>query len=211
MTAPATSPRFGRLLVPSDIAVAAQAHLKLWLVPFLAEVERQRGLSPRTIKEPQSWEVASEFSKFDASKLPSLVVAIDEITGDPVRDGQGEYSAVFPCAVAAIVAGRTPAETLRNAEAYGAAVRGAMLYHMGMHSPELGIRGCKWKGESYTEVDVKDRRTKAASLVFFEIYVPDVARDYVGAPLGTTPPVDPYLAPDALPTVDTTTIVTETP
>jgi hypothetical protein len=181
-----------------------------WLVTFLAEVERQIGVDPQTIAKPKGWEVVSEFTKFDATKLPAVVIAVGEIGGEPMRTGDGEYSAVFPCAVAVVTGGRTPAETERNAHAYGAAVRGAMLYHLDMER-QLPVQGVKWIGETYAEIDTTDRRTKGATMVFFEIRVPDVARDYTGAPLGTTPPVDPYASPDAIPTVLTAEFDVETP
>lgn len=202
------SPRFGRLLTASAVSAAVKAHLEAWLVPFLAEVERQLELDPRSIAAPRSWDIVSEFGKFDASSLPAVVIAVDEVQGDPARYGDGSYNATFPVGVAVVTGGRTPQETERNAMAYGAAIRGAMLYRFDW-ARTLGAAGVKWVGETYAEVDSTDRRTKSAALILLDIVVEDVARDYLGAALGTTPPEDPYVAPEAIATADTviTTIV----
>lgn len=194
------SPAFGRLLTTNAVSSAVEAHLKLWIIPFLAEVERQIAVAPRTVAAPKSWETVSVFGKFDASALPSVVIAVDEISGEPTRYGDGSYEATFPVAVAVVVGGRTPKDVQRNSMAYGAAVRGAML-HAFDPVGALGAVGMKWVGESYTEIDASDRRTKGAAMVLFDVRVENVARDYVGRSLGTTPPADPYLAPDALATV----------
>ena len=47
-------PRFGRLLTSNLVALAIRAHLQDWLVPFLAEVERQLEIPARTIAQPAS-------------------------------------------------------------------------------------------------------------------------------------------------------------
>jgi len=202
-------PRFGRLLTSNLVALAIRAHLQDWLVPFLAEVERQLEIPARTIAQPASWEIVSSLRKFDESRLPSVVIGVDEIEADPHRDGDGELTAIFPAGIAVAIGGRTPTETERNAMAYGAAVRGAMLYHFPALRPSLGCKGVRWVGETYTEIDGTDRRTKAAAMILFDIQVDSVGRDYVGAPLGTTPPVDPYQSPGAPATADTVTIDVE--
>lgn len=199
-------PRFGRLLTSNLVALAVRAHLQDWLVPFLAEVERQLELDPQTLAAPQSWEIVSSLRKFDGSRLPSVVIAVDEIEADPQRQGDGTLTAVFPLGIGVVCSGRTPEETERNVMAYGAAVRGAMLYHFAGFQRQLGCRGVKWVGETYMELDPEARRTKASAMILFDIRVEDVARDYVGAPLGTVPPVDPYAAPSAPATADTVII-----
>lgn len=196
------SQRFGRLMTSDAVASGVQSHLQEWLVPFLAEVERQLGLAARSIAQPASWEIVSSFNKFDGSRLPSVVIAVDEIKGEPMRNGDASYDAIYPVAVAVVVGGRTPQETERNAMAYGAAVRGAMLYIFD-HQQDLGAVGVKWAGETYTEVDATDRRTKGAAMILFDVRVENVARDYRGAVLGIVPPVEPYAAPEDWHTADT--------
>lgn len=202
------SERFGRILSSQAISNAIEKHLKDWLVVFLAEVERQLDITPREIHVPKSYETVSEFTKFDSNALPAVIIAVDEVNRIPERFGDASYTAVYPVGIAIVTAGRTAKETERNSMAYGAALRSAMLYPS-KHLGAVGVENVKWSGETYTEIDSTDRRTKAAAMVLFDIRVRDVARDYNTPVLGTTPPSNPYQDPLGLNTADTVNIDVE--
>jgi hypothetical protein len=181
------------------------AHVKAQMLPYLARIERQEGLTPEQITKPKSWEIINEFTRYPEEGMPFIAVISPGISPgrNPMQEGDGAVTAWWLLAIGAIVAARDERTAKDLAGYYGAAIRGLV-----MEQPELGgwASGVEWNDEKYDDFPRITERTLAAARLVFTVKVEDVVNVY-GAPRlwdGTVaPPLDdPYAPPAPLPTAD---------
>lgn len=211
MSTPPVYSSIGPLLTRGQVEANMLAHVQTWLITYLAEVERQNNLAPRTIATPKSWEVVNEFTRYPEEMMPYIAVISPGVSpGHPSRrDGDGEVTAWWVLAVGAIVATRDEKTAKTLAGYYGAAIRGLV-----MQLPMLGgwSNGVDWTEEKYDDFPRITERTMAAVRMGFTVEVPGVLNVF-NSPRQSTipdsgqpgtqpvPPVDPYAVPTGYPTI----------
>lgn len=164
-----------------------------WMTAYIAEIERQLGLDPKTIPVIKSYVTANEFRKWPEEQTPAILVVSPGLTDPPKKEGDGTYRGSFSLGVAAIAKGRTKQETQRTAKVYGAAIAGAMVQHPSLQG---FARGLGWRDQSYTDIDSDEGRTLASSQNIFEIEVGNLVQAF-GGPVVV--PEDPYVDPGSWP------------
>lgn len=179
---------YGKLFDLTEMEEAVTDTLQVWLPAYVAEIERQRGITPRTIPLPRSWGHVNEFYKFTEEQLPSvIVVSPGTAASEPKQKGDGSYHSWYRVGVAVVAAGRDRETTRRISKLYVAAVRGAILQHQTLG--DFGAEGIRWMGDRNQDVPDEQGRTLGSGAVMFDVEVKDVINSRFG-PL--TPPDDPY-------------------
>lgn len=182
---------FAPILTGPQVADAARSVLDRWLVVYIAELERQLDLAPRTISPPKSVRTFAdndEITKRPEQATPAVVIMAPGITERPERDGDSSYRAVWGLAVGAVVSARGNQEAAEVLAArYAAAIRACLIQHRTLEGFATGV---DWVTESYDELPSQASRTLAACRVVFEVEVRDVVTSSAG-PTGE-PPDDPY-------------------
>lgn len=172
------------------------------LVYYLAEVERQNGIVPRTLPVPPADD--SYYGGLDAlswieASLPSLIVAVKP-EGPPERMGAGDYGQMFQIAVTAIVAGEHEDAARQIAQHYGTAIQGAILQR-----GSLGLDGAKTTLAGSPDVTFTEQDTRRFMQVAltFHTWVPLTVSEANG-PLSV--PRDPYTPAGDWPLVQDTNV-----
>lgn len=192
---------FGRLLDVSEVEEAVIAALELWLPTYIAEVERQRGMTPESMPMPRSYSTVNEFVKWTEDQLPTIIVVSPGLAPtDPKREGDGTYRAWYRVGVAVIAAARDRETTRRISKLYIAAIRGAILQHAGLG--DLEAAGIRWTNERNSDIPDEAGRTLGSGAVTFDIEMRGVINDRLGP---AEPFDDPYDDP-TWPTVATTDV-----
>lgn len=189
---------FGPIIGGEQLEVAVKDTLKLWLPTYLAEIERQRGLDPRSLPMIRNFTFANELEKFPEDQLPVAVIISPGIGGDlPTMDGEGQYTAKFICGIAVIVSADTQTNTNRLSKMYGAAIRACLL-----QQPSLGgfASGVEWQDERFDDIPSEDRRSLAAAQEIFHMEVSGITNERLGM---AVPPDDPYAVPAEWPEAET--------
>lgn len=95
---------YGRFIGPGEVRDAVIATLNRWIVYYVAEYERQRGLPPRTIPTPptpESIHGGIDFDTWQQDLLPELIVTVAPL-GEPERYDGGTYGTWWQVEVAAV-------------------------------------------------------------------------------------------------------------
>lgn len=190
-----------------DIEEQVIRTLRDWIVPYVADYERQNELNPRTLPvppTPESIHGGIDFVTFSAELFPELIVVVQP-TGPVERYGEdGTYGQWFSVDVAAIVTVEGDQNLTRGlADAYGEILQKLI--------PQQGAFG--FKADGVSDFAVRTRLESAYSLEFQDETVRDIMRatvmartfiedlvsDYEGP---RVPPVDPYAVPIPLPLID---------
>ena len=189
MSDPTVSKIFGPILDKTDVENAMEEHLRLWLPTYLAELERQKGYEPETIRTPVAWLRSNDFSKWPEDHTPAILIISPGLVGDPTREGSSVWSAPYGVGVAAVVSSIDRDSTRKLAGFYGAAIRAAVLQH-----PSLGnfARDTNWVDERFDDVPQEDERSLASAQEVFRVDVFGVTAGRTGP---KTPPEDPYAIP----------------
>lgn len=181
------------------------AHIEEWFIPYLADVERKQTppLTPRTLAQPRSYNVVTEFTPFPEEQLPFIAVISPGLMPGrkPHIDGDGMVKAWWQVAVGALVSANNERAAKDLAGFYGVALRLLMT-----QMPQLGgwASGVEWMDEKYDDFPRVRELTRAAVRHVFVIEVQDVMnvrqgpRDLDGV---FTPPADPYAVPDDYPEI----------
>lgn len=174
-----------------------------WMTPYLAEVERQMGLNPKSLPPVRAWVTANEFRKMPEEQIPVGVVVSPGLSDRPVKDGSKVYTAKWHIGIAIVVKGRDKEETGENAGLYAAACRGAMLQHQSLGGFAKAV---DWLDEDYTNIKTEANRTLGSAQLIFEIEVGNTIQTLAGL---VTVPEDPYDVPDSWPTAEKVTVDVE--
>lgn len=176
-------------------------HLGTWMPTYIAEVERQSSLDPRSLPAIRSFTTRNEFTKWPEDQLPAVVVVSPGAAGEGIRkEGDGRYRVRWVVGVAVVASARDQATTNRLAKLYIAAARAAILQHASLGGFAEGV---EWEDERYNDLPPAQERTLSAAQDIFTVEV----RDVLTAGSGPVDPVeDPYDVPEAWPSVEAVTI-----
>jgi len=166
------------------------------------------------IERPKSVKVRWRASRFSEDMLPSIVLVNAGTVGEPVRDGEGRYSAVWQMTVAAI-SQATDEDVGREVASDLCAASTAVLLTM-LPRVDERITSTRWVGAVTTDVDVDgDERSRAIFAYGIHIGVQDMLCDLAGLPADwdeLDPPIgDPAPDPGDLGRVGSAAVVSAVP
>lgn len=201
--------RIGPIIVGTDIQAAAKAHLRAWLPDYLAEIEREKGLEPRTLPMIRGWETTSEIRKWPETQLPACILVSSGTAGQTEKRGDGAVSGWFRLQAIAVAAANKEAATVELAQLYCAAIRSALMQHPSLRgNSEQGIAdGIRYVAEGYGPIpDIASKaRSIAAAGVVVDLRIPELMNTRAGL---AVPSEDPYATSD-WPTVADTDLEVE--
>lgn len=197
---------FDPVVTRIQIADAVKELLKDWLPAYIAEIERQNTLTAKSLPMPRSYSTRTEVTKWGEDQTPAVVIVCPGLSGPPRRDGNGVWAAPWGIAVGVITSGTYQRTVIENASYYGAAVRACLLQRGTLLNDLAG--SVVWLDESYTDIPENESRSLAAARIEFEYLIPAAVNDMAGPAPSVDPPEDPYVAPEAWPTVETTHLTT---
>jgi hypothetical protein len=173
---------FSRKIIEEGV----QQHLSDWIVPWLAQIEREQELAPKTIATPRSWDTRTDFTRNPEDTLPMIAVISTGTNGQrPRQDGDGRITAWWLVAVGAVVAASSHQDANDLAGYYGTAIRQAMTLQ------DLDwANGIEWTDEQYDDLPVLESRNLAVVREVFTVEIPEVINRFEGGFL--LPPDDPY-------------------
>ncbi len=194
MNSEVSSVVFGRMLSASEVEADIIGALERWLPTYVAEAERQEGLSRGAIEPIRSVTTEATLQRFPEDQLPCLIVVSPGLASRPEMAGEkGSYRARWAIGISVVVEARTRAETDRLAKIWAALVAGLMLQQPDMGK---GCRGVTWEDQRYDEVPAGERRTLAAGQNEFTV-------EYDGAIFSRLGPSEPDTDPVSWPLVQT--------
>lgn len=205
---------FGRLVSRASIV---QAILTLLTEPpepgaaplllyYLADVERQLGLTPKSLgmpPGPSSYRSEVDFETFQAEWLP--LIGVDaQPTGRVERHEGGEYGQWYLVQACAIAADDDEDQARIYADAYAIALAAAVVQNGSLGGIADRTVLTTAPNVEYVNPDV---RQVSRATVQLQTYVQPVLVEYAGKPVSW--PADPYAVPEDWPEIETVT-TTET-
>lgn len=173
------------------------------LLYYLADVERQLGLTPRTLPVPpgpSSYRSEVDFETFQAEWLP--LIGVDaQPTGRVERHEGGEYGQWYQVQAAAIVADDDEDQARTYADAYAIAIAAAIVQNGSLGGIATRTLLTTAPMVEYVNPDV---RQVSRATVQLQTYVQPVLVEYAGKPMSW--PADPYSIPEDWPEVETVNI-----
>jgi hypothetical protein len=183
---------YGTLRHPGAIEQAALERLKAWMPAMVAEVERQEGREPGKLPRLRGYITVSELARWPEDQIPLAVVVSPGTLGDPMKDAEGYYRAIYSLAVAIVTSAATEPATRQIAQLYGAAVRACLLQR---RSLENEVEVTDWTGESFDDLPVDERRTMFAGVNSFAVELGQIVSWQLGPAAPVEPPDDPLADP----------------
>lgn len=196
-------PRFGVMVGPDTVGKALLGTLQSYLLAYVAEIERQDGLAPRTLPAPKSFQYAADLDeRRPEHHTPSVWVLSPGLDNEPIRHAKGKHGATFDVMVGSFVTDQGTEKTRVLSSRYCRALRGCLLREAvrGLRDAGLGECGVTWTDETYNEGDTDQRRTIGVAVSAFTVQVETVAQAGP-SPFPAGPPADPYAVPADLGTV----------
>jgi hypothetical protein len=186
---------FRQIITRQDVEQAALDTLQIWIDTYLAEVERQKGITVRSLPRPRSWTRRNEFERWPEDQIPAIIVVSPGLSDPPMGTGNGAFRADWDLGIAVVAEGQQTNSTRDLVGYYTAAIRALIIQR-----PSLGgfAMGVIWTGERYDDIsDTEIGRTMASGQVLFQVTVEGIVSTKAGPVTPDTPPVDP---PDTSPT-----------
>lgn len=134
---------YGPIVESEDVRAAVEATIAAWLDAYVAEVERQKGI---TLPPVRHYDVASPQTP---DQMPAVVIVAPGIAGEPARRGDGTYDVPWAVGVGIVVAAETRAESSRMCSAYTAALRALLLQQASLGGFAEDVA---WLDEGVTEI-----------------------------------------------------------
>lgn len=203
-----TGARFGRILCDDEIENVVIAALTDWTITYQAEVERQRGWTPRSLPAPASIIPVALFEKQPEDALPCIAVGVERVTA--ARQAQArEIGMDWRCVVIVYVSGADEDDTRQRVRAHVAAVRAAMLRHVAGREDDNGdviVTNIAYVSTDYSQQVYDDelKRTVGAGVIEYTLSTQDGLTTLPGGL--RTPPVNPYADPSGLVEVEETNV-----
>jgi len=182
---------FGRFVTGHDVERWCLDCLKKWSGTFLAEVERQIGMTAGDLARVRRWRTSQSYDKFPEDQLPCVILRSTGVAELPERHGDGWVSARWLMQLDNVVSAATEDRSHELAMLYAAAHRAVMLQRPSLEGKANGTR---WIVDDYTQQEFDSRRTLCASTSVIEVTVDKVLSTLAGP---TTPndPLDPDTTP----------------
>jgi hypothetical protein len=175
---------FGPIVTGGDVEDWCFEVLQKWSCTYLAEIERQHGLTAGTLPLPRGWVPAPTFDKWPEDQLPGIVVVSTGMSEAPLKTGEGSYRARWAVRLGVICAAATQALSRRLAQLYLGAHASILIQRPSLEGRAAGL---VWLGEDYTELDYDDTRSLSAGSALFTVEVDGVRF----ADAGPVTPSDP--------------------
>lgn len=193
----------GNIITGSDIEAAALTTVERWIETYLAEIERQNDLDPRTLPLPRAYVTVADdqLDVWPEDQLPAIAVLSPGTASEPRYDAD-HVAAGYAVNVAVLVSARDKETTKRLAHLYGAAI---LLLMVEQRSLDGFASSSRWRGQRWDALSPEDNRTLAAAINVFEVAVDPV----VTTGGGRKEPLDDPYAPEPWPEVSETEIETE--
>ncbi len=182
---------FGRIVTGGDVEQWCLDLLHTWFGTYLAELERQHGITEGTLQRPRAYLRVPSLDKWPEDQLPAVLLVSEGTLDLPQRDGRKVHRARWLMGAATVCSARSEAESRALAMLYVAALRALLIQRPSLDGK---AQGTVWMAESYTELDYDDGRSLAAGQAAFTVEVDDVVSGDAG-PLTPTAPLDPDTEP----------------
>lgn len=177
---------FGPMVTGVTVERAVEETLKTWQETYLAEIERQHDMTPRTLQPMRSWRTRNDLEGFPAEQLPACVIVSPGYTDEPQVEGDGSVTTFWELGVGVVSGGRDSESAARINRLHIAAFALALLHH-----PSLGglAKGIVLRDMSHRDPDVEAHRTLSVAQATFDVEVPDSFNVRAGI---ISVPEDPY-------------------
>lgn len=188
---------FGNLTSRADLEAAVKSVIINWIDTYLAEVERQRGLTVPFYSRPRSITTTNHFAKWDEDQLPAIVIISNGFSAPPKKKGDGTYNTWWGLGVAVVVSAVDEQETRDMASDYTLALLAIFAQRQSLNGFANGI---EIADVNFDDIDDGDRRSLASGQIIMSVEVDDVVQANVGPSVPTPPvwtPDDPPVNPEA--------------
>jgi hypothetical protein len=191
---------FQRIVSLWDVEQAVVGTLRTWMPTYLAEIERERGLQPRSLERPPAPESyhggTAEAIAWDQAHLPEVVVVV-EPTGTPELAASAGYVQAYEVQVWCIVMGDDGAQSAPGATNAEDSAR-MQASHYGAASMLLVQHGdlegfaerTVMVGAPRVECPEPEKRRQQAATTTFHVWVPPIITE-MGGPVGPNPQESP--------------------
>ncbi len=198
---------FGPLIDNDDVEKAVGDTIGYWIDSYLAEKERDKGLTVGQIARPRSYLQTYDADNWPEGQLPAIAIVCPGTVGNLELHGSGEISAWFDVTVNAMLEGTSEADARKIAAIYASSIGTLVMQKQGLN----GAAGPSFAtdvnplGWTINLADI-DNRTLATGSVRFHVLVDEIMNSNDGP---VTLPSPPEAAPPDGPTVSavTTTVV----
>jgi hypothetical protein len=182
--------RFGTFRSSYDISVAAIARLKDWGPAYVDAINTAYGTGLKPLRDAIQ---VQELERYPENKLPCAVIVIAGTAGEPMKDADGYYSAIYNMIIGAVVAARSSEDTRRTAELYGTAVKMAVGQRRKL-ADDVTVQS--WTGESIDTMRIKEQKRLLVCTNSFTVRLDNVFSWKEGPGPNAVPPApaDPVLA-----------------
>jgi hypothetical protein len=204
---PPTRPSiFGPIISGGDVEQWCLDLLRKWTSTYLAEKERQDGLTAGDLQRPRFYGVTVSFDQWPEAQLPSVLVISIGLAERPLQKGDGSYTGRWEMGVGCVCSARTEDEAHAMAMRYMAALRVLFLQRPSLEGHAAGV---DWLGEQYDQLGFDESRSLAGGFGQFTVEVDGIALAKAG-PVTPDVPLDPDTDPWAdWPTVQSTDVQVE--
>jgi hypothetical protein len=161
----------------------------MWFITWLAQIERDQGITPKTLPPPRAWGIRTDFSRNPEMTLPLvMVISIGTNPGrKPQRDGDGTVTAWWLASIGAVVSAASHADANDLAGYYGAVIRGVISLQ------DIDwANGVEWESEQFTDLPSIQDRNLAMVREVFSVAVSGTMSLFDGFDVV---PADPYASP----------------
>jgi hypothetical protein len=168
---------FGRILTAADVEHITSDLLKKWSSTYIAELERQHGMSGTDLPRIRSWSTVNTFEVWPADQLPASLLISTGTVPPPERDGTGRYRVRFNLGIAVVCASNNATRSNELAKLYIAAHRTILVQRPSLEADAFGT---EWVGDDYTDLAAEDGRFLSAGMSEFIVEMPDVVSAKAG-------------------------------
>lgn len=184
---------FGTIRSDDEVEEAVVSICRKWLNTYLAEVERQRGLTEGYYERPvhASFIAHSDFDKWPEEMLPVVTVAALAIEDDPQRTGRGIHRGRYGVGIVNTCSSLERQPTREYAARMGAAIRALMLQRGIEDQLDDSCQGVDFIGSRNNELPSDSDRTIWAYRQLFIIDIEDIVTSMAGPMEPDPEPEDP--------------------
>lgn len=193
---------FGNIVRRDQVEQGVLDTVEKWIDTYLCEVERNAGLTVRSLPRPKSFERENSFNLEPDDQLPAIKIVSPGTGSKPIKASRGQYRSYWNISVT-VVAVSTPDSVRDLAGYYVAAIRTLLLQHQDLGGIGAGI---DWTGDKYDDEPDPFRRTVASGSVQLEVEVDNVLTSAAG-PVTPNPIPDPTPEPGNWPEVIHTSVI----
>lgn len=132
------SAAIGAILTRGQVESATVATLNTWLGTYLSEVERQIGQTEGAIQRPAAIYGSLDDRQGETENTPAVIV-IAQPSGESYRQGNGDLNEWYRIRVEAVCVAGNEDDARYLADAYGAAIRAAVMQSWSQSDPAGGL------------------------------------------------------------------------